>query len=53
MVIKNGTLGPDWADFVAARNRREDEAVARRFVRKVNPRFYDPIMTDLWDEDCE
>jgi hypothetical protein len=31
MIVKQGSLGPTWAEIVAARNKREDEAVARRF----------------------
>jgi hypothetical protein len=33
MIVKQGSLGPTWAEIVAARNKREDEAVARRFKR--------------------
>ncbi len=32
MVIKQGSLGPTWAEIVAARNKREDEAVAQRYA---------------------
>ena len=29
-------LGPEWAEVVAARNRREDEAIARRYAQYDN-----------------